>query len=52
MPDDASVVVVAGPQTDFFPPEIDALKKYLDKNGKLLLSSIRRPRRTARRRPT
>ena len=29
--------VVAGPKIDFFPPEIDALKKYLDKEGKLLL---------------
>jgi ABC-type uncharacterized transport system involved in gliding motility auxiliary subunit len=37
VPDDASVVVVAGPKTDFFPPEVDALKKYLDKQGKLLL---------------
>jgi ABC-type uncharacterized transport system involved in gliding motility auxiliary subunit len=37
VPDDASVVVVAGPHTDFFPPEIDALKKYLAKAGKLLL---------------
>ena len=37
MPDDAAVVIVAGPKTDFFPPEIDALKKYLDKAGKLLL---------------
>src|SRR6185295_15804552 len=37
VPDDAAVVVVAGPKTDFFPPEIDALKKYLDKSGKLLL---------------
>jgi ABC-type uncharacterized transport system involved in gliding motility auxiliary subunit len=37
VPDDASVVVVAGPRTDFFAPEIDALKKYLDKTGKLLL---------------
>jgi len=37
VPDDASVVVVAGPKTDFFPPEIDALKKYLEKNGKLLI---------------
>jgi ABC-type uncharacterized transport system involved in gliding motility auxiliary subunit len=37
VPDDASVVIVAGPQTDFFPPEIDALKKYLAKSGKLLL---------------
>ena len=37
VPDDASVVVVAGPKTDFFPPEIDAMKKYLGKAGKLLL---------------
>jgi len=37
VPDDASVVVVAGPTTDFLPGEIDALKKYLDKSGKLLL---------------
>jgi ABC-type uncharacterized transport system involved in gliding motility auxiliary subunit len=35
--DDAAVVVVAGPKIDFFPPEIDALKKYLDKAGKVLL---------------
>jgi ABC-type uncharacterized transport system involved in gliding motility auxiliary subunit len=37
VPDDASVVIVAGPRTDFFAPEIEALKKYLDKSGKLLL---------------
>jgi ABC-type uncharacterized transport system involved in gliding motility auxiliary subunit len=37
VPDDAAVVVVAGPRTDFFAPEVDALKKYLDKQGKLLL---------------
>jgi ABC-type uncharacterized transport system involved in gliding motility auxiliary subunit len=37
VPDDAAVVIVAGPKSDFFPPEIDALKKYLDKAGKLLL---------------
>jgi ABC-type uncharacterized transport system involved in gliding motility auxiliary subunit len=36
-PDDASVVIVAGPRIDFFPNEIDALKKYLGKGGKLLL---------------
>jgi len=35
--DDATVVIVAGPRIDFFPPELDALKKYLDKAGKLLL---------------
>jgi ABC-type uncharacterized transport system involved in gliding motility auxiliary subunit len=37
VPDDAAVVIVAGPKTDFFPPEIEALKKYLAKSGKLLL---------------
>src|SRR5262249_43047478 len=37
VPDDASVVVIAGPKNDFFPQEIDALKAYLAKNGKLLL---------------
>src|SRR5262249_23807713 len=37
VPDDAAVVIVAGPRTDYFQPEIDALKKYLDKGGKLLL---------------
>ena len=37
VPDDAAVVIVAGPKTDFFPPEIEALKTYLDKAGKLLL---------------
>jgi gliding motility-associatede transport system auxiliary component len=37
VPDDAAVVVVAGPKNDFFAPEVEALKKYLDKQGKLLL---------------
>ena len=37
VPDDATAVIVAGPKSDFFPPEIEALKKYLEKNGKLLL---------------
>ena len=49
VPDDASVVIVAGPQTDFFPPEIDALKKYLEKAASCCWSSIRRTNRTARR---
>src|SRR5260221_14761358 len=31
------MVVVAGPRTDFYPAEIEALKKYLEKAGKLLL---------------
>lgn len=37
VPDDAALVVVAGPQQDFFPPEVDGLKAYLAKQGKLLL---------------
>src|SRR4029079_10299642 len=37
VPADASVVVVAGPRTDFFAAEMDALKKYLEKWGKLLM---------------
>jgi ABC-type uncharacterized transport system involved in gliding motility auxiliary subunit len=37
VPDDATVLVVAGPKNDFFQPEIDALKTYLGKNGKVLL---------------
>ncbi len=35
VPDDASVLVVAGPKTDFFPGEIDMLKAYLAKGGKV-----------------
>ena len=35
-PTTRAMVIVAGPRIDFFPPEIDALKKYLDKAGKLL----------------
>ncbi|MGE3959777.1 MAG: GldG family protein [Vicinamibacterales bacterium] len=37
VPDDATAVVVAGPKTDFFKPEVDALRTYLENNGKLLL---------------
>ncbi len=36
LPDDAAVVVIPGPRTDFFPPEIDALDGYLGKGGKVL----------------
>jgi ABC-type uncharacterized transport system involved in gliding motility auxiliary subunit len=35
VPDDATVVVIAGPQTDFLQPEIDALKTYVAKGGKV-----------------
>ncbi len=37
VPSDATAVVVAGPRTDFLPTEIDALKRYLDKGGKVML---------------
>src|SRR5262245_11017136 len=37
VPDDATIVIVAGPKTDFFSPEVEALKKYLTTGGKLLL---------------
>jgi ABC-type uncharacterized transport system involved in gliding motility auxiliary subunit len=36
VPDDAAVVVVAGPRSDMFAPEIDALDAYIGKGGKLL----------------
>jgi ABC-type uncharacterized transport system involved in gliding motility auxiliary subunit len=37
VPDDAAVVILAGPRTDLFQPELDALDAYLGKNGKLLV---------------
>ena len=37
VPEDAAVVVIAGPTTDFFDGEIDALSTYLDTAGKLLV---------------
>ena len=37
VPADASVIVVAGPKTDYLPTEIDALRAYLQKGGKCLL---------------
>jgi ABC-type uncharacterized transport system involved in gliding motility auxiliary subunit len=37
VPDDAAVVILAGPRTDLFPPELAALDAYLGKNGKLLV---------------
>lgn len=36
VPDDATVVIIAGPTTDFLAPEIDALKQYLARGGKVL----------------
>ena len=37
VPEDATVVVVAGPQTDLLPGEVEALRVYLDRGGKLLV---------------
>ncbi len=37
VPDGAAAVIIAGPRTDFFPAEIDAITKYLGKGGKLLV---------------
>ena len=36
-PADATVIVIAGPKTDFLEPEIAALKAFLAKGGKLLV---------------
>jgi ABC-type uncharacterized transport system involved in gliding motility auxiliary subunit len=37
VPVDATAVVVAGPKVDFLQPEIDAVRRYLDKGGKVML---------------
>jgi ABC-type uncharacterized transport system involved in gliding motility auxiliary subunit len=37
VPDDAAVLVVAGPQTDYLEPELDMLRRYLDRGGKLIM---------------
>jgi ABC-type uncharacterized transport system involved in gliding motility auxiliary subunit len=34
VPADATVVVIAGPATDYLPPEIDALRRYLRNGGR------------------
>ncbi|MBI2835560.1 MAG: GldG family protein [Acidobacteria bacterium] len=36
-PSDASVVVIAGPKTDFFPSEVDSLRAYMRTGGKVLM---------------
>lgn len=37
VPDNATVIIIAGPQTDFLVPEIDALKRYVGKGGKVMV---------------
>ncbi len=36
VPADASVIVLAGPRIDLYPQEIVAIRKYLDRGGKML----------------
>lgn len=36
VPDNATLVILAGPKTDLLPPEVDALRRYLNRGGKLL----------------
>jgi len=35
VPDDAAVLIIPGPKTDFFAPELDMLKRYLARGGKV-----------------
>ena len=37
VPADATVVIVAGPQTDFLEPEIEALKRFVARGGKVMV---------------
>ncbi len=37
VPADASVVIIAGPTTDYLKPEVDAIRTYLRKGGKALV---------------
>ncbi len=37
VPDGATALIVAGPRTDFFPAEIEAIRKYLATGGKLFV---------------
>jgi len=37
IPEDASVLVIAGPRADFFSFELDTIKKYIENGGKVLV---------------
>ena len=37
VPADATVVVIAGPKTDFLGPEVDALRRFVARGGKVML---------------
>ena len=36
VPADATVVIIAGPKTDFLAPEVDALRRFVAKGGKVM----------------
>ncbi|OGL47522.1 MAG: hypothetical protein A2161_18495, partial [Candidatus Schekmanbacteria bacterium RBG_13_48_7] len=36
VPDDCSILVIAGPTTDFFDAELDIIKKFIDKPGNVI----------------
>ena len=38
LPEDADIIYIIGPQIDYTSEEIDALKAYLDKGGKMVLA--------------
>ena len=40
IPDDAAMVIVAGPRTDLLPPELEAVDGYLARGGKVLLMLV------------
>lgn len=37
IPKDCSVLIIAGPKTDFFSFELDSIRKYIDNGGKLMV---------------
>jgi len=40
IPDDASIVIIPGPRTDFFPQELAALDAYVARGGKVLFMAV------------
>ncbi len=51
IPEDATILAIAGPTIDFFGPEVEAIKGFLKRGGKLLLM-IDPPRKEAAGQPT
>ena len=37
IPADCTMIIIAGPQNDYLPPEIDAIRKYLEGGGRALM---------------